>query len=288
MSTFHFCNKNVRSLNKTICNPNLLDNWDWHTLINQRDKALYTNAVSGTAQYTIDRFVLGDIGSIELLNRYIRLTKTNAQIGVVLEQRIENSILLIGKTVTCSIKTTDKIYIGSCLIPNGNFRNEVINIGNTGFIIDLFKSNGNPETRFRIASENGLPIGSYLDIEAVKLEVGNISTLLNDPPMNLGDELTRCQRHQITIGTVETPFPMVKLFPNAIGFFIPLPKTLRITPAVPSGLSVITTSNATQSGFTFSIGLRQNGLYVSADKNAHGLSSAFLVVPANTIFDANL
>lgn len=130
--------------------------------------------------------------------------------------------------------------------------------------------------------------GATFTVKAVKLELGSQQTLahqengvwvLNEIP-KFGDQLAECQRYLIPINNwtrVRTSY----YSGTALFFAVPIPSTMRTTPAIldPSGaLAVQSVSGTDQTGFTFECNMSTPGsIGVRAMKNSHGLTDGQLV-----------
>ena len=127
-------------------------------------------------------------------------------------------------------------------------------------------------------------------IRAAKLEKGTVSTLENDAPPDYGELLALCQRYQVLLSPF-IRFRTVGCVADYLDFFVPTPRTMRITPAIirPENLTVRTMNQTTQTGFSFAVVVfSNNGLLIRATKTAHGLTDAQLVVESGgVILDAN-
>jgi len=141
-----------------------------------------------------------------------------------------------------------------------------------------------------VSFSSGAASGDSIDIAAIKLELGEISTILNDPPQDYGVELAKCQRYLFAFTSNQIyGVRMISYNANAIYFLIPTPVTLRINPVLASStlFLVRNMAGADQTGFIFTFENACNGIFVIATKNAHGLTDGYLRVQG-AIFDANL
>lgn len=127
-----------------------------------------------------------------------------------------------------------------------------------------------------------------ISILAVKLELGSQQTLahqengvwvLNEIP-DYGEQLRRCQRYLIPINNW-TRVRASYYSGTALFFAVPIPSTMRTTPAIldPSGALVVQSVSGTdQTGFTFECNMSTPGsISVRATKNSHGLTDGQLV-----------
>lgn len=219
-------------------NPNLLDNWYFADPINQRGQIKYTDD-RNSGVYSIDRWEVGWLGTIEVHDGFIRIVG-GPQKGSVfnLQQKLEQAKKLNGRIVTASIMYShshENIGFGLwdqfASLPNTN--------GNIG-VFSTTKIYHEGETFAIMAtSEN-----ATIDIYAVKLELGPVQTLahkegdtwvLNDLPPNKALELAKCQRYQFVIN----PQQLYAKFGIAVSHDIDmvfadvaLPVPLRALPAI--------------------------------------------------------
>lgn len=172
-------------------NPNLLDNayfvgggsqlGEGKFPINQRGQSSYSGG------YGIDRWRCWQASTVTL--SATGLTFATGTNGDGLFQYFTQGFYesLYGKTVTVSAIINGQLYSvtgtasADCWITTQFDGDNYI-----GYIC-----NGN-EANFRISLNGG---GRSATIQAVKLELGTVSTLANDPPPDFGDELLKCQRY---------------------------------------------------------------------------------------------
>jgi len=185
---------------KTAYNPNILHNWDFRNPVNQRGQAEY----AGNAIYGIDRWQTGSWGSrYTLMSEFVRLEKINAS-SAAMRQHIEFPSRCSGHRLTISL-----IARITAVVPGETASVAVICDGSTG---SRFWTLGDTQGQFEhfsytftaptmqssmtvsIGIGTATAIGTAIDIQAVKLEMGRTSTLTGDPPMDFGRELAICQR----------------------------------------------------------------------------------------------
>ena len=160
-----------------IQHRNLLHNWDFRNPVNQR------GATSGTGPYFIDRWA-GTINSVT--SGGLSVINTNYMV-----QRFDDSFknALDGKTVTGSVLYSDgTIESGSAI-----YHKEL-----TGFETIFETSNVKFQIHYFNTSDRGgvaLTFLSTKTVVSVKLELGTVSTLANDPPADFGEQLAICQRY---------------------------------------------------------------------------------------------
>ncbi|WP_018306357.1 hypothetical protein [Desulfitobacterium hafniense] len=270
-------------IERDLSNPNLLHNPDFQ--VNQRGQSSY--AGNG---YTVDMWTttggmttnVNPDGSITLI-----ATNTNDQFIQKFEQGFIKD--LNGRILTFSVELKDGgIYYAvssplditldstptNLMLPNGWLLQLRIQPGNSSILC----------ARLLCPSA---ALGAPCNIKRIKLELGSISTLANDPPSDYGEQLALCQRYQIVIST--TIIRASRIQANQIYFLIPIPVSMRIAPTFSGTLEIYNMSNVLQSGFTIALlGVRAGALEVSVTKTAHGLTDAYLRIPDGAVFDANL
>lgn len=230
-------------------NPNLLDNWYFVDPINQRGQIKYTDD-RNSGVYSIDRWEVGLLGTIEVHDGFIRIVG-GPQKGSVfnLQQKLEQAKKLNGRIVTASIMYShshENIWFGLwdqfASLPNTN--------GNIG-VFSTTKIYHEGETFAIMAtSEN-----ATIDIYAVKLELGPVQTLahkegdtwvLNDPPPNKALELAKCQRYFCREET------SIQIGANS-SLTVFFPTQMRITPAITVSDSSLIIDNNMKGNKHFSI-----------------------------------
>lgn len=185
-----------KAITKALSNPNLLDN-PWFT-VNQRGQSSYT--ANG---YTVDRWTKSTNGTLTVQSDgSVSLSVPSSQ-AVQFIQRIDPSFSekLDGKTVTLSALFTDgtiksgtftyshdedvNLTVFTYLNFNFDFRNNLTQ-GDTGHII-------------RVMRLDSITVANTINIRAVKLELGSISTLAMDTAPNYAEELLKCQRYFVRL-----------------------------------------------------------------------------------------
>lgn len=162
---------------------NLLDN-GWFT-VNQRNASSFSlNA------YGVDRW----IGSAEILTNSINadhsITITSSAKGRGIGQFWESGLIEGGKVYTISVLINGVIHSKSFTAIADNSWH-TIEIDNIVSCVYTLRTNGNPQGITIGATTPNTPI----TIKAVKLELGEQSTLANDAPPNYATELLKCQRY---------------------------------------------------------------------------------------------
>ena len=156
--------------------PNILHNWDFRNPVNQRGvSGLVTNGL-----YGFDRWISHEGDT------YFNPSNIALSAGGAIEQRIEG-VLLAGKTVTVSILTSEN----GIEFASGVFPSSTGTVVLTVSPLTITLGHGGTYMFIRVKTS------SARYIQAIKLELGTVSTLAYDPPMEYGTELTKCQRYFI-------------------------------------------------------------------------------------------
>lgn len=172
-------------------NLNLLDNWDFSDPVNQRGKSTYT----GTGIYAIDRWKLVDkTGTLTVKSGGIGISFNSSEGFTSIGQYFENLEDLIGKTATASVLLSDGT------IKSVTFKNLQSNSDVSGADFDVGYLNLiMPYKCFRIM----ITKNSSVTIKAVKLELGEVSTLKNDIlGVNYSEELIKCKQYLWRINAI--------------------------------------------------------------------------------------
>lgn len=261
-------------------NPNLLDNWYFANPINQRMQTMYTG--SG---YTIDRWRSTGNLSVSVQDGYVRIQKSNLSGNPGFLQPFDSDDL-IGKTVTFSLlyrSTASVKDLNSNYIP----RSDDWTIYTCTYI-DRKRSFGpyNNQSMSYIQVMESNALDKYIDIAAIKLELGTEQTLaykegdewvLNDPPPNYQQELAKCQKYQINLirdGNNDYVFGGFGVAGGAtvITCFAPTPVTMRATPTVTySGDWVLTKNGDYVSGIPVT-GMGANRRYNTTNMTTFGVT----------------
>ena len=205
-------------------NRNLLDNW-WFgsTVINQR--GITTKTLTSTQTYYIDRWIgainSGGAGTLTVSANGLKFDSITSP-GCYIFQRIETVASLDDKVLTASVLMSDgTIYSGSLKRTNGTSQ-------------DFYNDNG---VTLRMGSGNGFNIiapDRTIEVKAVKLEEGAVSTLYLDAAPNPAEELAKCQRYFFRLNS-QTNVNVLGFGNGGNGvaiFLIPTPTTMRATPTV--------------------------------------------------------
>lgn len=168
-----------------LTNKNLLHNWDFRNPVNQRGQSEYVSDIT-TGFYTIDRWYLNwnnDSVTVDSVNKNITITAVNTS------RRLCQKIgTLKAGTYTFSADVISATNSWS-LYCNGTTK-PLITSATTGII----------STTFTVAADtDDFVIGlqstgaSTLTLKSVKLELGSVSTLANDPPADYQEQLSLCK-----------------------------------------------------------------------------------------------
>lgn len=220
-----------KNIGATRSNENKLIN-GWFT-INQR-------GVSGNiahSNYGLDGWL-----SLPASNGYIHMTTGQITVNIrqsQLSQRIDNTVAseFVGRNITCSVLFSNgtishatAVY-GTNLTPNSVLFDGVAGDAQIRIIYQ------NAYTDFRVFPVD--PNGTII-IKAVKLELGNVSTLINDAPPNNATELIKCNEYlnmlKSTLSTTAWLSYGMAVTTNIADVFVSLPvKPARIPTALTAG-----------------------------------------------------
>jgi len=191
---------------RQFCNRTLLDNWYFANPVNQRGQTEYTG--SG---YTIDRWRSNNSTVVvSIMSGKIKLELSAKTIGWVFFQPIQKVENLVGKSVTVSAKiasfNTDhlKLIISARDSSDVEIATASASVEN-GIISATMLSVPKETVNFRVGiyAYDGSVSGEYVELEAMKLELGHRQTLahkennvwvLNEIP-DYATELAKCQRY---------------------------------------------------------------------------------------------
>lgn len=285
-------------LSDIVTNQNLLDNWyfvgggsqqgDGQFPINQHGQITYP----GTG-WTVDRFYSAtNATQVEIRNSCIRLQKTSAagggstQFRQTLESPVRGMVTLSaillavsGSPVAVSIRDADSNSLkGVTIQPSAS--KQLIQV--------TYDGSGNPAANVQFAFTSASEQNSYVDIEAIKLELGSYQTLahqdadsnwvLNGIP-DYGEELAKCQRYLVLIPNFAVR--EMSHTSNRIDYSLSLP----VTPA--GNMYIVDTSplivyewstNTQQTGFSYELRLAASNMpNIRATKSSHDLSDSYLI-----------
>lgn len=191
----------------TWAHQNLLYNWDFRfNPVNQR--AASGNITSSVFFY--DRW-FRDLGTITIAAGYL-----NLQVDAAMNTSIKGNALS-GAVVTVSVMLGNVVYSGTGTFPTST---GTVSVTIAGFgTALLIYTTGYMGVRFTATT-------STRKVQAVKLELGTVSTLAYDAPMEYEAELTKCQRYCINLSTYASFWGYCLSTTIGIGR-IPLPVTMQ-------------------------------------------------------------
>ena len=196
-------------------NANLLINWDFRTPVNQRGVASFSNG-----QYGIDMWLLGT-GSASVSASGLTLSD-----GYII-QRFETA--RESRIYTISIMVEKVVHSGQLTFAGND--TAAVALGTSGVAAQLVANNNGC---------NGLVIGAgsaSVIIEAVKMEIGTVSTLAYDPPIDYAIEILKCKRYyrKITAGGDVSGIVGNGVFTNVSNnaiILVPIGTPMRISPTL--------------------------------------------------------
>lgn len=157
---------------------NLLDNWDFRNPVNQRGQTTVT-----AGSFLVDRWKLYGSGTVTLTSDGLVFSTT-----IDFGEQIEISRIPLNVPVTFSVltnlglKSITHAFVGTL--------NETVfqDIGN-GIVVNIIYNWANSGTLLFCMQ------GNNVTVRAVKLELGSVSTLANDPPADHEAEKAKCKRY---------------------------------------------------------------------------------------------
>ena len=220
---YSMTNREMTPYVQAISNPNLLDN-PWFT-VNQRGQSSYTDP--GNGKYTVDRWKIYNYNTLTV--------SSNGVSSIELAQYFEEDRVkpLLGKTVTLSILFQDgRIRYSSGQLPNAFPSVDTAyietNVGDNTWIYISLSSSKLLQVQIRNWSDQ------VIDVRAVKLELGTVSTLAMDTVPNYQQELAKCQRYFVRFNPTDsyTAFGAGIYSSNHVFAEVTLPTVLRAKPSV--------------------------------------------------------
>ena len=188
---------NLREILARITNPNILVNGDFRKPVNTRGLLEYSGS-AGTI--TIDRWALLSAGTrVAVVDGGVKISRVNSTALSIFRQAIGNPNLYRGKTLTVSAD------IISADIDNGGVR-FCIRYAFPGGAVQYFRAPANNQLGLReytftvpeqeldylyidLEFSSNIADGTYeVSVSRMKLELGPISTLANDPPANFEEQ----------------------------------------------------------------------------------------------------
>lgn len=249
-------------------NDNLLDN-PFYTI----NQCSFSSMADGTSGYTVDRWKKGTRGSASKLTNGVRLSTSSTELWFTQVLPSDLVTALVGETVTLSVK---------CANLSGTWR--LGGLGNN--------TRGNPtegifSVTFTVSSASNTEINisttstGSIDVLAVKLEKGTVSTLANDVPPDSGTELLKCQQYFFRVTTAGAYSVVGNGFAtstSATSILIPTPITMRATPTVAvTNVGSIQLIGNGAARIVTSVSIRdktQNGVLINATVSGSNLTAS--------------
>ena len=216
----------VTRLGIAASNPNILHNGDLRNPVNQLGLLEYI------AGYTVDRWRV-NLMDVSVRDGSISLEGGN---GVYLEQPVEFPLLYGGMTMTASADVGGIIY-------SHTFENVRVDV-------NAHMQHGVIPNEWRFGLRTGRGVGGELSVRLsshanttspldglrrVKLELGPVSTLANDPPADFGAELAKCRRFFQAVRGLELVSIRVEPNNNLMNRFSFAFSEMRVAPALAAG-----------------------------------------------------
>lgn len=205
-------------------NPNLCDN-GWFR-INQRQLST-VSVPSTTSQIVVDRWKAIQYMDATISADHVTFTSRSASSGTF-GQNWPEGTFTVGETYIISVNIGGTIYSRSKTFTASS---SFATITGAGLAVSFFNSSGNDDRiRFRPSSTDPL------DVYAIKIEKGPVSTLALDAEPNYALELLRCQRYLYVIssrtGALSQVGPAIRWSSTTFRVSFPLPTHLYTTPTV--------------------------------------------------------
>jgi hypothetical protein len=248
-----------------FCNKNILHNWDFRNPVNQRGQSSYA-----TNGYTIDGWRT-NADSVTLTVNAASITVAFA----VDNFRFYHLVEYIDPAATYTLSFDVETVTGEVYFTN-----------NTRLVVGMNKVTLTGLTSAYYFGIYG-KAGSSITLKRAKLELGAVSTLAYDPPADYGEQLALCQRYCLLMAT-QRGVRMRSYSPNTVFFTIPTPASMRADPSITGTLAVVDMAGNIQSGFTLQAFADGGNLTINANKNAHGLTDAYLYASTPVVFSADL
>ena len=225
-----------------ISNPNLLDN-PWFT-VNQRGLSTYDGTVAN--QFTVDRWknVVDNRGTVTVTNDGITFTANSSAATPFIRQQTEISKLsLIGKSITLSLMLADGTIISnSAVVTSADNTNTPVVMAETDDelleVSLLEQSTHELFVNIRKSYDSEKP---SVNIRAVKLELGSVSTLAMDTAPNYATELLKCQRYFINFNPNKVtycPLGHAASKSDRVYLDVSLPVSMRANPSITIDTSI--------------------------------------------------
>lgn len=269
-------------ISSNLTKMNLLHNWDFRNPINQREQSSYTSASNGAYNYTLDCWRQIYTGFTVAINSgYIKLSTSGT--NGLFNQVIENaSSILPNKTWTITV-----IYKNCVGTVSAGLSGQAgtIPLGDGIFTKTVTTSSGYAGATVDIM----LSAGASIDVYAIKLELGLISTLANDPPAIfwIGSDLTKKFFKRIKAGSVTSlSLGYAKALTATSAELVIKTEDMRIIPTI-TGYTNVNIEGAAVSAATV-FGVSTDNEYINIRFVTTGLTTGTLyrvLLPANAYID---
>lgn len=229
-----------RVLGEELSHRNLVDN-GWFT-VNQRGAASYATIY----EYSADRWkILTNDTTVAISSNGITLSRSS--VGTASLRQILENTFIHGKTVTASVLLQNgTVLSGTGVFPTTSGTTIDLNLStDVGIRLGISGSN---ETYYQLQSLTG----NSINVRAVKLEVGSVSTLHLDVAPDYTTELLKCQRYFLCVEGLTNGAILGLGTPNSATTMyaaVPLPTPMRATPT----LSYTGTGHILQGGSTMAL-----------------------------------
>ena len=181
---------NESKIAKNVINNNLLINGDFR--VNQRGKTIYERT-SGRV-YTVDRWsIWSSNGTFNAETK--SLTNLAASGNIILSQYIEDSEILLGKTITLSVNINDETYSATGTTDadySAVTTDKIILLKEIGSLFYIRAIWDKSRQAFRVDIGCTPSIGSLV-LKYAKLEIGSVATEF--VTRSYAEELAMCQRY---------------------------------------------------------------------------------------------
>lgn len=193
-----------------ISGRNLLDNWDFRNAVNRNNLDVYTGVGWSGSIHTIDRWNMRGIGAKLTVNADgVYYEKTNDGDGYAIFEQSITAESLVGNALTASAIIDDGVLL-TATCPAGWSNN----ITDDKTIAVYYHYDGDKEIALSIvhnAPDNVIRVRFYygatyaayttgFNLRAVKLELGEQSTLMNDAPANYAEQYSICCQYDNVTG----------------------------------------------------------------------------------------
>lgn len=266
-------------------NPNLLDNW-WFGkgVINQRG---VTNGTISSSTYLIDRWQCSR-GAYSFTNDGMSFALSSGTNAVM--HQYTGRTDLTNKTVTISVKVNGNIYSKTGIV------NSATDLWQTDYVegsvqFRLHYVDSTQGYQFLIYNYSSTPV----IFQAVKLELGSVSTLANDAAPNIALELAKCQRYFIRyFAAAASNIAFGSSTSNGTSFSVVMPIVpMRDTPSVTySGTIQVNQSGTNHTVTSITVQALVNNLigltFVSSNLSTNALGRVTLSANGYIDFSADL